>query len=167
VTPTPLPLLLLLLLVMFVSGSPSGYRGNMRWTSSRYFMCIALLAAPFLMLCSRPAQPTADDRAAIDKLGAHLRTKEGLGSSHSDVKWLVASAGAAGSGRNTAHIPILQIGGVKEAAAQDRILDEVRKWPDKSRFNAVSVHFYGDPKDPADPSSALLNMIRHQRVELR
>jgi hypothetical protein len=138
----------------------------MRWTAASYVTLIALIAAPFLMPCSRPAQPTADDRAAINKLAAHLRTKEGLGESHSSGKWLVASAGAAGSGRNKAHIPILQLGGVKETAAQERIIEEVRRWPDKSRFNAVTVYFYGDPKDPADPSSALLNMIRNQRVEL-
>jgi hypothetical protein len=62
--------------------------------------------------------------------------------------------------------PILQIGGVKDAAAQDRIIEEIRRWPDKSRFDAVTVYVYGDPKDAADPSSALLNMIRDQKVEL-
>lgn len=138
----------------------------MHWTPFRFFALIALTAAPFLTPCSRPAQPTPGDRAAIEKLAAHLRRTESLDDHHTKGRWLVFSSGAAAAGRNYAHIPILQIGGVKETADQDRILATVQAWEDKSRFSAVTIYFYGDPRDPEEPSSALTNLLRTQRAEL-
>lgn len=139
----------------------------MHWTLRRFTVAIALIVAPFLTPCSGPAQPEAGDRAAIEKLAAHLRRTENLDDHHSTGKWLVFSSGAAAKGRNYAHPPILQIGGVLERSAQDRILGAVEAWSDKSRFDRVKVFFYGAPTDPASPSSALMNLIYSEEVLLR
>ena len=130
----------------------------MHWTSNRFAAAIALIASPFLTPCSGPAQPTTEDRAAIAKLAEHLRRAEGLDDHHSAGKWLVFSSGATVAGRNYAHAPILQIGGVAGRSDQARIVAEIKRWKDTSRFHTVTVYFYGEPETPDDPSSALLNL---------
>jgi hypothetical protein len=139
----------------------------MSWPAFRFFACLVMMAVPFLTPCARPAQPSPEDKSAIEKLAAHLRIKEGLDDHHSNGEWLVQHAGAAASGRNYRHDPILQIGGITDTVDQDRIIAEIGAWQDKSRFSAVMVHFYGAPKDAAEPSSALTNLIRSQRVDLK
>ena len=139
----------------------------MHWTPRRFATAIALITAPFLAPCSGPAQPTPEDRAAIAKLAEHLRNTESLDDHHSNGRWVVFSSGAAASGRNHAHPPVLQFGGVLERSAQDRLLGVVRSWGDKSRFDRVKVFFYGTPTDPASPSSALMNLLHSDEVRLR
>lgn len=138
----------------------------MHWTPRRFATAIALIGAPFLTPCSGPAQPTLEDRAAIAKLAEHLRNTEGLDDHHSTGRWVVFSPGAAAAGRNYAHPPVLQFGGVLERADQDRILHVVRNWSDRSRFDRVQVFFYGTPREDGSPSSALMNLLHSEEVQL-
>lgn len=139
----------------------------MTWTPLRFVFVAALIAVPFLTPCARPAQPTAEDQAAIAKLAAHLRAAEGFADHHTAGKWLVHSSGAAAKGRNYAHAPILQIGGVYERADQARIVASIKEWKDTSRFDTVTVYFYGEPESPENPSSALLNLLETYKVILQ
>lgn len=138
----------------------------MLWTPLRFILVIALMALPFLTPCARPAQSTAEDRAAIAKLAEHLRRLEKFADHHTAGKWLVHSSGAAAAGRNYAHAPILQIGGVYERTDQARIVAEIKRWRDTSRFDTVKVYFYGEPESADNPSSALLNLQQTYTVIL-
>lgn len=135
----------------------------MHWTPRRFAAAIALIVVPFLTPCSGPAQPTAEDRAAITRLAAHLRQKEGFADHQTATRWLIASSGAAARGRDYGHAPAIQIGGVTAAAEQDRILAEIRKWPDHTRFKSVEVYFYGKPASADNPFSALQNLLRSEQ----
>lgn len=138
----------------------------MIWTPNRFAIGIALIAAPFLTPCARPAPSTAEDRAAITRLAVHLRAEHGFTDHMNAPKWLVESSGAAAKGRDYEHAPILQIGGVYEEADQKRIVEEVKSWKDNTRFSTVTIFFYGPPKDPNDPFSSLLNLQQHYNVVL-
>ena len=139
----------------------------MIWTPSRFVIGIALIAAPFLTPCAKPAPSTAEDRAAITRLAAHLRAEHGFADQMNSPKWLVESSGAAAAkGRDYAHAPILQIGGVYQQEDQKRLVEEVEQWKDSSQFATVTLFFYGPPKDPEDPFSALLNLQEHYNVIL-
>ena len=139
----------------------------MIWTPTRFAIGIALIAAPFLTPCARPAPSTAEDRAAITRLALHLRAQHGFSDHMNSPNWLVESSGAAAQGRNYEHAPILQIGGVYQEEAQKRIIEEVKYWKDSSQFSTVTIYFYGPPKDPQDPFSALLNLQQSYTVLLQ
>ncbi|QIF02628.1 hypothetical protein [Roseimicrobium sp. ORNL1] len=97
--------------------------------------------------------PTDADVAATEKLAVHLRQVKPF----NDPDYTSIAYGGWDQDQD---IPKLSIQGVMHPVAQERFLDEVRKWKDTSEFDAVLVEFYDYPRDEYRLVAVLSRTVR-------